>query len=210
MSTSILDRLANGGEVKTIEAKQPIADGKGSIEVIPYNASQDPNADKFLPWFWNRLRDDGLISLYFPGAEKTGFAKFVSLMSGDVRVLLVVKKNEQGDIADTVGFATIGPMAIGGTMAAYAGFIFLKDYWDRTTTYAAAKTIMDAWFTSQDVHLDVIVGVVADTNVLAKRFLQRVGWKNSGSIPFLAEYEGNRCDATFWYITRELWEALRG
>jgi len=205
VSASVLDRLANGGEKPKLVA----VEGKGGIEVIPYNASLDPNADKFLPWFWNRLKEDGLIALYFPGAEKTGFAAFVKLMSSDVRVLLVVKKNDAGEVTDTVGFSTIGPMAIGGTMAAYAGFIFLKDYWDRTTTLAAAKTIMDAWFTNPEVNLDVILGVVADNNSLAKRFLQRGGWVHSGTVPFLAEYEGTRCAATFWYITREIWEGLK-
>lgn len=199
--TNIIEMLANGNGQKAPKAM-------GEISVVPYNAALDPNADKFLPWFWNRLKEDGLIGLYFPGAEDTGFSMFVKLLSGETRVLLVVKQNENGEIVDTVGFSTIGPMAIGGTMAAYAGFIFLKDHWERKTTLAAAKTIMDAWFTNQEVHLDVVMGVVADDNVLAKRFLTQVGWKHAGDIPYLAEYIGNRCAATFWFITREMWETL--
>ena len=58
------------------------------VEVIPYNACLDPQADSFLPWLWKRMQDDDLVDYYFPGQRDTGFATFVRLFSGDAQVAL--------------------------------------------------------------------------------------------------------------------------
>lgn len=203
MSSSVLDRLANGGD----SPKQPaIIDGSGTVDVVLYNANADPHAEAFLPYLWKRLVEDGLVSLYFPGSEQTGFAAFVKLFSSDTQILLVRKLNEKGEVVDIVGFATLELMPFGMAMAAHAGFIFLKKWWDHATTTAAAMEIMRTWFGWEQPKLDVVIGIIADKNVLARRFLTRIGWQHSGNIPYVHQYAGQRSDASVWYITREMIE----
>lgn len=201
MSSSVLDRLANGGEGKRPDP--PIVDGNGTVDVVLYNANSDPYASAFLPYLWKRLVDDGLVSLYFPGSEQTGFAAFVKLFSSDTSILLVRKLNDKGEVIDIVGFATLELMPFGMAMAAHAGFIFLKKWWDHYTTTQAAVRIMDTWFSWKEPKLDVVIGIIAERNVLARRFLSRIGWTHSGVIPYVHQYGGERSDASVWYITRE-------
>lgn len=212
MATS-LDVLAGGGGTVTKSStpvRKAIKSEGGTVDVIPYNANLDKDADKFLAWFWRRLLDDGLIRLYYPDMPEYSFAGFVKLFSGDTNVTLVVKKNEQGEIVDTIGFATLELMSFGMAMAAHAGFIFLPEYWDQETTKQAAERIMEFWFQSEQPKLDVVIGIIAERNVMARRFLQRIGWTHSGNIPFLHQYQGERSDSSIWYVTRLQFEALKG
>lgn len=208
MSASILDRLANGADTSepVKPAAQPIVDGKGSIDVVAYDGNADPNSAAFLPWLWRRLVEDGVVSLYFPGAEQTGFAAFVKLFSSGTPILVVYKRNEAGEIIDVVGFATLEIMQFGQAMAAHAGFIFLKKFWDHHASGEAAQRIMQTWFKWEAPRIDVIIGIIAERNVLARRFLQRIGWAHSGNIPFIHQYNGEKSDASVWYVTREKFE----
>ena len=213
MSSNVLDALANGrnGAEPKVEVKRPIIhDDNGTVDVIAYNANSDPHAQAFLPWLWNRLVEDGLVGLYFPGAEQTGFAAFVKLFSSDTNVLLVRKLNDQGEVVDVVGFATLELMPFGMAMAAHAGFIFTKAYWDHKTSKASADEIVRTWFNWSAPRLDVVIGIIADRNVMARRFLQRIGWKHSGNIPLIHQFAGERSDGSIWFITRDMVEGKEG
>lgn len=205
--TNIIEMLANGTGWEPPIPKAPIPNGPGgTIDVVAYNANSDPNAENFLPWFWQRLRNDGLVSLYFPGSEQTGFAAFVKLFSGTHSVLLVYRRDLSGEIVDTVGFATLELMQFGQATAAHAGFIFLRDYWDHHSSKEAAERIAATWFGWIDPKLDVVIGIIAEQNVLARRFLQRIGWEHSGNLPYIHHYNGARSDASIWFLTRERFE----
>jgi len=206
---STLSTLAGEGEPKRERPKiRGIKDGEW-IDVIPYSAHFDPNADKFLPWFWNRLKTDGLVELYFPDGKETGFASFVGLMSSNVtKVVLVVVKGTDGLVVDTVGIATWDPLKMGMISVGIAGFIFLRDYWERHASLAAARRIMQMWF--DELKLNVLLGLIAKDNHLANRFVQRAGWTLQGSLPMLHAYQGEISDSQMWTITREEFEQAKG
>src|SRR5215471_8817923 len=87
--SSLLDTLA-GTPIPTppqqVVVKEPAP--SRAVEVIPYNALADPDADKFLPWCWQKLQADDLVDYYFPGQRETGFATLVRMFSGDANVAL--------------------------------------------------------------------------------------------------------------------------
>lgn len=174
------------------------------VVVIPYNASVDPEAHKFLPWLWNEMKTQGLVSLYFPGQENTGFANFVKLFSGGENILLVVVCNEEGLPAKAMGFATWNPMQFMNSNAAVAGFVFFKEFWDHIHSDEAARRIMDFWFNTAG--LDVVLGIIAEKNTLAKRFVSRLGWVHVGEVPQLHAYQGKQCDASIWYMTKDMFK----
>lgn len=202
---SMLDKLA--GPPTPPSAKTMIATPANraqrtahGVMVIPYNATFDPHGDQSLPFYWQQLKADGLVSLYYPGAEDTGFADFVKMMSGGARILMAVTKDADGNPADWLGFISWEPMALGTKHTAVAGFIFLKRYWDHRYSTDAGNAAMRYWFTETD--MDVAIGIVASTNILAQRFLKRLGWMQNGMIPEAHVYDGKPCDAQLWTMTK--------
>jgi RimJ/RimL family protein N-acetyltransferase len=208
---SLLDQLAgatNPTPTQKREARKILHEGY-EVDVIPYNANYDPNAASFLPWLWAKLKEDGLIRLYFPDAVETGFAMFTRMMSGGANILLVVMRNAKtAEIEDVVGFASWEPMQFGQAQAGHAGFIFTKAYWDHETTNRAAMRIMRFWFEDTEPKLDIAIGIIAESNTLAQRFLKRIGWAFAGRLPKLHQYEGKQCAAMIYFVERADYERM--
>jgi|SRR5579859_1393381 len=183
------------------------------VDVIPYHADNDPNADHFLYWMWHKLKDDGLLALYFPDDQEKSYPTFVKLMSAPVtRVILVVikspatKDKPNGEVKDVIGFATWEPLRMGPATVGHAGFIFLHKYWQRQVSVEAGKRIMQHWFAETEPKLDVALGLIADTNKLANRYVQALGWTRLGDLPGCHHYDGKQADAVIWRMTRAEFE----
>lgn len=195
---SELDILA-GTPQKTVH-KQRTENG---VRVIPYDARQDADSARFLPWFWERLVSDGLVSLYYPGQESTGFSHFVTMFSGGANIALVTTQDSEGKPDKAIGFVSWTMAPLGAKQVAIAGFIFFKEFWDHKHSTDAAYEIMQYWFT--ETELDVVLGVVASENIMANRFLSRIGWEKSGSLPGCHLWKDKECDATLWTVTKSDW-----
>ena len=191
---TMLDTLS--GVSSQREQKTP-----NGVTVIPYNALFDKESDKFLPWFWQRLKEDGLVSLYYPGQEDTGFAHFVRMLSGGAQVAIIVANDDAKQPGKPIGFVSWEPLALGSKVTASAGFIFLKEFWDHKHSTDAANAIMKYWFTQTDI--EVVLGIIASENHLAQRFMKRIGWNLRGTLPGCHLWAGKSCDATIWCITKE-------
>lgn len=173
--------------------------GGEEIIVVPYDASIDPEAHRFLPFFWNSLKEDKLTEVYFPGGGETGFSRFVQLLSGGEEVLIVGKKTKKQ--LDIVGFASWQQLPSCQSAAILAGFVFLRKYWDHQISNAAAEKIMRYWF--EERKYDVVLGFVSALNRPALKFLARNKWKQAGTIPKLSEFHGKPTDAVMFHMTKE-------
>lgn len=189
--------------------------GGDYIDVIPYNAYFDVNCRHFLFWLYDKLRKDDLLRLYYPDVDDTdrSYPTFVRMFSSQAtQVLLVVvrtpeEKGAEGDLVkDLVGIATWEKMQFGPSTLGHAGFIFLRDYWDHHTSVAAGKRILRYWFEDNPEKLDIAVGIIAKANVLANRFVSRLGWTKVGELPNCQQYGGEPSDAVIWQITRDAYE----
>ena len=219
---SLLDQLLEKpkppGESAVVEAPEPekeplkpsgtIAAGGGKhVEVYPYNAHWDSEAWQFLPWMWKKLKDDGLLDLYFPNIAEKSFATFAAMLSGGAQILLVCFVDDETGLAtDTIGFASWTPMLLGLSTVGNAGFIYLRDYWEQSITLAAGHRIEKMWFEEMPQKLDLAVGIIAKDNVLARRYLNRLGWRKSGELPGIQQYAGVQGDGEIWFITRAQYE----
>jgi len=186
-------------------------DGDKYVDVIPYNAYFDDKCRHWLFFLYDELRKDDLLRLYYPNIDGSdrAYPMFVRMMSSDTtQVLLVVLKDKQtDDVAGLVGIATWERMQFGPSTLGHAGFIFLKDFWDHRTSMAAGRRILDYWFKEMPQPLDITVGIIAKLNVLANRFVSRLGWTKVGELPNCQQYGGEACDAVIWQITRSAYEA---
>jgi len=211
--SSLLDVLA-GTETQAVVGSNPRAEAPAScqsvgIEVIPYNACLDPQADSFLPWLWKRMQDDDLVDYYFPGQKDTGFATFVRMFSGDAQVALFKSTDESlgRTWEDRIpGFITWSPMRMGASDMIIAGVIFFRKWWGHETTDVAAQSAFKFWFSNPD--LDVILGVCASLHRAIDAYNKRVGFRETGRITGAHLYKGRKCDAVLYEITRKQWEGL--
>lgn len=204
---SVLDTLAGSPTTPPTDREPKTPNG---VQAIPYNANWDKDADRFLPWFWERLKADGLVTLYYPGQEETGFAAFVKLMSNapQTQIALVVPKNVEGlPDGEPIGFVSWEPMTFGSGNGASAGFIFLRKFWDAKHTVDAANAVMKLWF--EVLNLDLVIGIVAQENTPALRFLSRIGWQKLGALPGMHTFKGKASDAVLHYVTKEMFEGKR-
>ena len=172
------------------------------IIVVPYDASIDPEAHRFLPFFWNSLKEDGLTGVYFPGDAETGFSRFVHLLSGGEEVLIVGKKTEKQ--LDIVGFASWTQLPFGQSASILAGFVFLKKYWDHKVSDAAAEKIMRYWFETRKY--EAALGVISTLNRPVLKFLARLKWERAGVIPKVHQFRGKLSDGVMFYMTKEHFE----
>jgi RimJ/RimL family protein N-acetyltransferase len=193
---------------KAVPTDGRISAGAGKhVEVYPYNAHNDPNASLYLPWLWKRLKDDGLIDLYFPNSADKSFATFAAMLSGGAQILIVALVDDETGLAtDTIGFASWTPMLLGLATVGNAGFIYLKDYWEQSITLAAGRRIEKMWFEDMPDKLDLAVGIIAKDNVLARRYLNRLGWRKCGELPGIQQYAGVQGDGEIWFTTRTQYE----
>jgi len=178
-----------------------------SVEVIPYNALGDPDADKFLPWCWQRLQADDLVDLYFPGQKATGFATFVRMFSGDASVAIFKTDDERDGTTwdDRIpGFITWTPMPMGAANVISAGFIFFRKFWGHGATDDAARAAFKFWF---DGGVDVVLGSCPSLHKLAIRYNERIGLHEIGRIPKGHLFKGSQCDAILYAMTTDEWRA---
>src|SRR5262249_48872442 len=174
------------------------------VDVVFYHGDGDPNAEKALPYFWRKLMEDDLLKLYYPSDTDRSFCTFVKMVSSPLtRCLFVVIKNRDHDVKDFMGIATWEPLHMGPALVGHAGFIFLKTYWDRHITIAAGKRIMECWFEEFPEPLDVAVGLIAEDNILANRYVQSLGWTKLGKLPNCQQWGGVPSDAVIWRVTKD-------
>lgn len=182
--------------------------GGAYVDVIPYNAYNDVNCRQFLFWLYDKLRQDDLLRLYYPDIDGTdrAYPTFVRMLSSQsTQVLLVVIKDDKGDVQDVVGISTWEPIQFGPSRLGHAGFIFVRQYWDHHTSIEAGKRIEKFWFEEipEEGKLDIAVGIIAKANVLANRFVRRLGWTFVGELPRCQQYGGEPSDACIWQLTRD-------
>lgn len=185
-------------------------DGDHYVDVIPYNAYFDDKCRHWLFWLYDKLREDDLLRLYYPSVDGTdrSYPMFVRMMSSDsTQVLLVVLKDKKTEeVAGLVGIATWERLQFGPSTLGHAGFIFLKSFWDNHTSMAAGQRILQYWFDEMPEKLDIAVGIIAKLNVLANRFVRRLGWTLVGELPNCQQYGGEPCEAVLWQMTRAKFE----
>ena len=165
------------------------------LKLIPYNADLDPEAHNFLPWLWEKLKADELISVYFHDNPDVNFPTLVKLFSGGASVTLVM--TGEGEQVKMVGFGALTGL---GDKAASAGFVFFREFWDTKTTTEAMKSLLAYWF--EQFELDCVFGGVAEGNRAANIMLSRAGCKRQGKLPHLQHWKGVPSDAVVWAAHR--------
>lgn len=211
MATSLLDTLAGTTSttaertVTVTPLHQPApAPAVRGVQVIPYDARVDPQADAFLAWMWRKMQADDLVDYYFPGQKDTGFATFVRMMSGDASCALVVLENDSDQWEDRIaGFVTWTQMHMGMRNMIVGGFNIFRRFWDHHTPADGAKEAFRMWF--KDMNIETVLGVCPSEHAVAMRFDKRIGMHEIGRIPGAHIFKGQPCDAVLYALGKDEW-----
>lgn len=179
------------------------------VDVLPYNAYNDPNCRQFLFWFYDRMRENGLLRLYYPDLtdDDKMYPTFVRMLSSEVtHILLVVVKDSKGEVKDVIGLSSWEAMKLGPATVGHCGFIFRQEYWTRKTTIAAGHKILEWWFEHAEPRLDIAIGLIAEDNTLALRYVQGLGWDRLGVLDGCQQWNNKQCDAVMYKYTRGQYE----
>lgn len=195
-------------------ALEHIREGKWVLEAVPYQASAHLHAAAFLPAFWEQLRAEGLLELYYPGEPEKSFGSFVTMFNepGVEKLVFALKdpnelvEDDAPKLMGLTGFAHMGQMKWGDCLIGDAGFVFFKEFWDRHTTILAARRGMAYWFRELKPAPDIIIGRNPAANKLVQRFLPSIGWTRDCQLPIPQYYNGSYSDTVLWHITREQFE----
>lgn len=163
------------------------------ILLVPYVEVNGARSvpDSVLEAFWEKARAQGLDRRTY--GEATTTEKFLGLMKSPANIPTLLYLE---GASEPFGVAYLNGA---GSNHCFAHFVYLKEVWGKKTLQAG-WALCRYWFNIVP-ELDVIVGNIASDNARAVKYVQRLGWKRLGEIPYMA----NRKPATIVYTVGEHW-----
>jgi len=150
--------------------------------------------DQTLKYIWDQLVKDGTTYL-FNKDEISNSDEFIVFMKlANVFPAIVLIDNEIG------GFGWVQSVK---KNSAEANHFMFKKYWGKHTV-EMAKALTKYWFSFKNEEggqfFDVLVGYTSKANQKACKFVEHIGWKILGTIPYLDEGD----DMLISYAIREI------
>lgn len=184
------------GQVRFLSTRQK----QNEIALIPYAQVQGQWTldDKIVLSIARSSQEEGTFRrVFYEGKIRTP-EDFLVAMKQSVNVPVFAFRG-----TEPIGFAWIN--GITGNRA-FAHFCMLKSSWG-TDAQNACRMFVDYWlsFRRGDMPLlDILLGVIADTNARAVKFAQRCGFVRLGTIPMALQnaYTGDMDGAVILYYSR--------
>jgi len=155
--------------------------------------------DMFLASLYQRTEDQSLVKIVYWEGSVRSHQDFIEMAKRRSTVMVFPFEGDR-----CVGYAWLAPIT--GNYA-LPHFCFFKEVWgDRSREIA--REIIDYWFSFPGEGgrlLDVLIGVIPDLNVHARKFVEKVGGTYIGIVPNMfksVDHDGRR-DAYFYYWTPE-------
>jgi RimJ/RimL family protein N-acetyltransferase len=118
--------------------------------------------------------------------------------------------NEDSERVDIVGMISgTGYTKVGEGGKLEAGMVFCKSVQraDSAVALEFAEIAMDMTFEAEDLKIVALFGTTPSPNVVALRFMKRMGFKECGRLPLYCTWESKPVDAVISVLTREMWYA---
>lgn len=180
-----------------------------SLGVFPYMAGVPVYRDGMLPFLYNKLKAEGKVALTFCGEEKTQ-DQFVSYFE---RTKVMQVLCEIGDLVDPeqpegerkltpVGFSWVDvPVGVDGARCAMPGEAFFDNASRRSSARDLARLALGYAF--HDLRINVFHGVQLASNIAARNFSMKLGFREVGLIPKRLYSNGQLEDARVMILTDE-------
>jgi hypothetical protein len=167
------------------------------VGIFPYMKGVNVFRDGMLPWLYNKLKEENKIELTFCGEMKSQ-DEFVSYFHR-IKVLQVLcelgpRKPDGEQDQVPVGFSWIDvPVGVDGARCAMPGEAFFDNASKRSSARDLARLALGYAF--HDLRINVFHGVQLASNIPARNFSLKMGFKEIGIVPKRLYHEGKLQDA---------------
>jgi hypothetical protein len=161
----------------------------------------DVYVDGMLGWLYRRLKEENKVALTFCGENKTEdqFISFFDRLK-TMQILCEIgppeKPGDPGSKSDLqpVGFSWVdAPVGVDGQRSAQPGEAFFHNASKRSSARDLARLALA--YTMNDLKIDVYHGIQLASNVAARNFALKVGFKEVAIVPRRLYHEGKLQDA---------------
>lgn len=195
------------------------------VGVFPYMPGTEVYVDGMLPFLYKKLDEEGKVAATFCG-EKKSMDEFVSYFH---RIKTMQVLCEIGDLIDPtadpndptslrhlkpVGFSWVDtPVGVDGKRCAMPGEAFFDSASKRSSARDLARLALG--FVMNDMKVDIFHGVQLASNIAARNFSEKMGFKEVAIIPRRLYNNGELEDARIMMLTAEeflppFWEWIEG
>lgn len=190
------------------------------VGVFPYMPGVEVYIDGMLPFLYKKLQEEGKVALTFCGENKT-MDSFVSYFDR-IKTLQVLceigapidpEKPDGEKKLTPVGFSWVdSPVGVDGARCAMPGEAFFDNASKRSSARDLARLALG--YVMNDLRINVFHGVQLASNIAARNFSIKMGFKEVGIIPKRLYHEGKLQDARIMMLTDEdflppFWEWIK-
>lgn len=177
--------------------------------LAPYVLNEGMITPDILVTIFNRLKSEDLFRIVFHDNPGMNLLDVMTFFSHPTVALQVMMITEGDKIKDMAGIAWLsGLEAYGDRQRAVGSFCAFTDYQNSDMTDPMAKFVLEYWF--KCLNLDIVVGMTPATNVLAVRFIKRIGFLEICRIPNYSALLGKITDCVVTYMDKDLYARVYG
>ena len=151
-----------------------------SLAVVPYMAGTPVYRDGMLPHVYFKLKEEGKVAATFCGEEKNLDA-FVSYFDR-IKTAQILCRVRENDTLDPVGISWLDlPRGEDGARACQCGMAF----WGGATKTEDARNLarLGLAYSFEDIKIDVLHGIQLSSNLAARNFSMKLGFKECAIVP---------------------------
>lgn len=177
--------------------------------LAPYVLNGGMFGPEILVDIFNRLKKEELYPIVFHDNPDMNLLDFMNFFSHPTVSLQVLAVTEGDQIKDISGMAWLsGVEVFGDRQRAVASFCSFKEYQSPAYTDAMAAFVFDYWFNC--LNMDIVVGMTPAANVLAVRFIKRIGFIETCRIPNYSSLLGKITDCVITYLDKDQYAKVYG
>jgi hypothetical protein len=176
--------------------------GTEGLQVVPYMAGTPVFKDGALSLLYYQTRDEGKLDAVFCGdvISHDSFVNFFYTRK-TMQVLCEVEANKD---LKPVGYSWIDlPKGVDGARSAHTGFCFFNGASERSSARDLARLGIAYWLVALKVN--VLHGVLLESNTAAKNFALKVGYKEVCVVPSYHFHDGVLEGARVMVLDGEEW-----
>lgn len=177
--------------------------------LAPYAIDQGILGPDVLVELFNKLKAEELYPVIFhdnPGMNLLEFMNFFSHPTVALQIIAIVDNDGIKDIAAMSWLS--GVESYGGRQRGVASFCEFKKYQSPAQSNIMADMVLDYWFNF--LGMDIVVGMTPAANVLAVRFIKRIGFIEMCRIPSYSSLMGEITDCVVTYIDKDQYSKVYG
>jgi hypothetical protein len=200
------------GEIMAIEIKIEAKDfqwRRPPFVLTPYVLNKGIYEPDILVEVFNKLKSEDLYKIVFHDNTDMNLLDFMNFFSHPSVSLQIIAVADGDSITDIAGISWLSGLEKYGenNQRAVGNFCAFRAYQTPAYTDMMAKFVMEYWF--KCLGLDIIVGMTPASNVLAVRFIKRIGFRELFRIPNYSSLLGSRTDCVVTYMEKDQYLQLQ-